>query len=137
MKKVILAVFVLSLGFVMTGCLGPKVDNGGFTTVPAGLLFSEMSGGQFIQDKILPETNNFTVIKRISAEATTTSYFGLISTGDSSIATLKSKALYDCKEADEIIDIEVDFFHSNILGIVNKVTVVFRGVAIKYNSLKL
>lgn len=132
------AKFFCALGaaamLMTTGCLGPKVNNNGFPSAPPGFLYSEMQTAQMVDMKMLPAHLNYTVLKRVKAEAVTTSFCGLISTGDASYATLKAKALQDCREADDIIDLEVDSVHSNILGLVNKVTTVIRGVAIKYNS---
>ena len=99
-----------------------------------GILSSEMQNGQIVQNKILPQTRKFTVLKEVKAEATTTSFLGLVSIGDASYATLKSRALVDCREADEIIDIEVDSNHYCMLGIVNKVTTILRGTAIQYQK---
>lgn len=134
MKKVWVIAAAAGMGLMLTGCLGPKANNDGFPSVPSGLLFSDMQSAQMVQQKILPAQQKYTVLKRVSAEATTASYIGLVSAGDSSFSLLKSKALADCREADDIIDLEVDFYHSNILGIVNKVTTTIRGVAIKYNK---
>ena len=133
-KKLIVCIGGLASMCVFSGCMGPKVNNYGFPTVPGGLLFSEMQNGQIVQKKMLPKYKKFTVVKPVKAEATTTSFVGLVSIGDASYATLKAKALADCREADEIIDLEIDSNHNNILGIVNKVTTVMRGTAIKYQK---
>ena len=133
-KKLLLCAGSVVAMTIFSGCLGPKVNNYGFPTVPAGILYSEMQNGQIVQDKILPQTRKFTVLKQVKAEATTTSFLGLVSIGDASYATLKSRALIDCREADEIIDIEVDSSHDCLLGIVNKVTTVLRGTAIQYQK---
>lgn len=117
---------------LLSGCLGPKMNNSGFPTVPPGLLYSEMQNAQMVAPKQLPSLRKFTVLKQVKAEAVTTSFCGLVSIGDASYATLKAKALEECRDADDIIDLEVDCIHSNLLGLVNKVTTVIRGVAIKY-----
>lgn len=133
MKKLLLSAAFAFTAVLMTGCLGPKADNYGFPTVPAGILFSDMQTGQIVQHKTLPQERKFKVLKRVSAEATTTAFIGLVSIGDASYYTLKAKALQECREADDIIDLEIDSHHDNMLGIINKVKVTVRGVAIKYD----
>ncbi len=134
MKKVLLAGVSLCAVLLLAGCLGPKADNYGFPTVPGGILFSDMKTAQIVDKKILPETRKYKVIKRVKAEATTTSFIGVVSVGDASFATLKAQALAECREADDIIDLEVDGYHNNILGLINKVTCTIRGVAIQYTD---
>lgn len=131
-KSLLLAGFSLCAMLLLTGCLGPKMDNHGFPSVPAGILFSDMKTAQLVPKKVLPETRRYKVLKRVKAEATTTSFIGIVSVGDASFATLKAQALAECREADDIIDLEVDGYHNNILGLINKVTCIVRGVAIQY-----
>lgn len=91
---------------LLSGCLGPKMNNSGFPTVPPGLLYSEMQNAQMVAPKQLPSQRKFTVLKQVKAEAVTTSFCGLVSIGDASYATLKAKALEECRDADDIIDLE-------------------------------
>lgn len=64
----------------------------------------------------------------------TVNYLGLISQGDASYQTLKRKALDEHRDADDLINIELDFNHDNLLGIVNKVFVEMTATAIKYQK---
>lgn len=123
------AVIVLSL----SGCLGIKMDNSGFATVPGGFLVSDMKGGQFVQPRELSQ-REYEVIGVVRAEAMTVSYFGLVSQGDASYQTLKRLALEEHRDADDLINIELDFRHDNLLGIVNKVFVNMTATAIKYKK---
>lgn len=132
-KSLYLAILASGVMLLMTGCQGiVKANNNGFPSVMPGLLYAEMQNAQMVQDKQLPRFQKFVVLKRVQADAVTTNFLGLISIGDASYSLLKSRALADCREADDIIDLEVDSNCNNILGIVNKVTTQIRGVAIKY-----
>lgn len=133
-SKLLLCAGCVATMTLLSGCLGPKVNNYGFPTVPAGILYSEMQNGQIVQNKLIPTTRKFTVLGPVKAEATTTSFLGLVSVGDASYATLKTQALMNYRDADEIIDIEVDSNHYCMLGIVNKVTTILRGTAIQYQK---
>ena len=45
---------------LLSGCLGPKMNNSGFPTVPPGLLYSEMQNAQMVAPKQLPSQRKFT-----------------------------------------------------------------------------
>ncbi len=87
-----------------------------------------------VQERPDLSSRKYTVVKPVvTAEAISTNIIMLISQGDVSYATLKEKALRGT-HADDIINLEVDYAHSNILGIVNKVTTSITGTAIKYED---
>lgn len=118
----------------LTGCIGGmKTDSSGFATAPAGVLISNMKGGQFVQPREL-DARKYTIVGIVKAEAMTVNYLGLISQGDASYQTLKRKALDEHRDADDLINIELDFNHDNLLGIVNKVFVEMTATAIKYQK---
>lgn len=131
MKKVSFVAALALAGLCLTGCVSkPVVANNGFAAVPPGVLFSEMKFATQVQERA-KDNRNLTVVGPVSAEANTVCYLGLISQGDASYATLKEKALRK-SGADDIINLEVDCRHNNILGIVNTVTTQIRGVGVKY-----
>lgn len=130
-KSAMLAVLALG-GLLLTGCTGNLITTSdGFATVPPGLLFSEMKGATLVQKRSELASGKYVVVKPVTASATTTNILALISQGDASYATLKSQALSGTG-ADDIINLEVDYTNSNILGIVNKVTCTINGTAVKY-----
>ncbi len=129
-KATLLAALVLGT-VALTGCVG-IAHNNGFPSVPPGPLFTEMKAGAQVQER--SDARKYTVVKPVvTAEATTTCFLGLISQGDASYATLKRDALSGTN-ADDIINLEVDYTQNNILGVVNKVTTKITGAAIKYND---
>ncbi len=131
MKKASFVAVLALAGLSLTGCMSkPIVANNGFAAVPPGALFSEMKFATQVQERS-GDGRNATVVGPVSAEASTVCYLGLISQGDASYATLKAKALRK-SGADDIIDLEVDCRHNNILGIVNTVTTEIRGTGVKY-----
>lgn len=130
-KTAVLAALALA-GLSLTGCAGKLIThNQGFPSVPPGALFSEMKVATQVQARPDADARKYVVVKQVSAEATTSNFLMLISQGDASYATLKEKALRGTG-ADDIINLEVDYTHNNILGIVNKVTTVINGTAVKY-----
>lgn len=131
MKKAALMAGLVLAGLSLTGCAGSLVTSQqGFASVAPGVLFSELTAATFVQDR--SEGREYKVVKeKVTAEATTTNFLMLISQGDASYETLKDKALRGV-DADDIINLEVDYAHNNILGIVNKVTTKISGTAIKY-----
>ncbi len=132
MRKVALISVGAGMVLCLSGCIsGMKTDSSGFATAPAGALISDMKGGQFIQPR---ELNNrkYEIIGIVRAEAMTVNYLGLVSQGDASYQTLKRQALEEHREADDLINVELDFRHDNLLGLVNKVFVNMTATAIKY-----
>lgn len=131
MKKTIIFGGIACMALLLAGC-GMKVNSDGFAAVQPGVIYTDMHSAQMVQEKSAPAARRYTVIGRVSAQATTTGYLGLISIGDASYATLRSKALDGLEGNTDLIDIEVDAYHKNIVGIVNEVTVTLTGTAIKY-----
>ena len=132
MKKLALVSASAGIALCLSGCIsGMKTDSSGFATAPAGVLISDMKGGQFIQHREL-DTRKYKIIGIVRAEAMTVNYLGLVSQGDASYQTLKRQALEEHRDADDLINIEMDFKHDNLLGIVNKVYINMTATAIKY-----
>lgn len=132
MKNITLLAALAIAGLSLTGCAGKLITNNqGFPSVPPGALFSEMRVATQVQERPDVSARKYVVVKPVTAEATTSNFLMLISQGDASYATLKEKALRGV-DADDIINLEVDYTHNNILGIVNKVTTVINGTAVKY-----
>ena len=129
-KATILAALVLA-GMSFTGCMNGVAVHSGMPSCAPGALFSELKAGALVQDRA--EGRSYIVVKQVTAQATTTNFIGAISIGDASYATLKDQALRGTG-ADDIINLEVDFVQNNLLGIVNKVTTVINGTAIKYTK---
>ena len=127
MKKMILAVGAIVAAAIVSSCAGIMTYDG--TPAPlAGGIYSQMSINTRIQDV----TSSYTVVKNnVSAEATLTSYFTIVSLGDASFEKLKGEALKEAAGADDLIDIRVDYDQNCICGI-NTVTVKLTGTAIKY-----
>lgn len=131
MKKATFLAALVLVGITLTGCMSSINVNNGLASCPPGALFSEMKTATLVQDRV--DNRAYTVVKPVTAQATTTNFLGLISQGDASYATLKEIALRGTG-ADDIINLEVDYAHNNILGIVNKVTTVINGTAVKYTK---
>lgn len=129
MKHSLLTAALVLGGLAMTGCVG-LTQNNGFPSAPAGSIVADMKVASMVQDR--DAGREYKVVKEnVTASATSVCYLTLVSQGDVSYATLKKMAL-EGLDADDIINLEVDYAHNNLLGIVNKVTTTIRGTAIKY-----
>lgn len=127
----VLAASVACLGMFGTGCAGVlKANNAGFPSATPGFIVTDMTAGQIVENRVLPA--KYTVLGPVSAEATTVNYFGLVALGDASYKVLKRAALERYPAATDIINLEVDCRHKNVLCIINEVTTIIRGTAIKY-----
>lgn len=131
MKKCLILGAICAFAALMSGCQGMIATHNGFATAPGGFIVSDMKGGLIVQDRN-PSNRKYQILGKVKAEAFTVSYAALVSSGDASYQTLKKQALEKYRDADDIIDIELDFRHDNVLGLINKVYVNLSGTAIKY-----
>ena len=131
MKKATIIAALVFAGVTLTGCMSGINVNNGIASCPPGIIFSEMKAATMVQERDPGRT--YMVVKPVTAQATTTNICGLVSQGDASYATLKELALKNTG-ADDIINLEVDVSHQNLLGIINKVTTVINGTAVKYTK---
>lgn len=131
MKKLFTLGAMCAVVLVLSGCAGAVVaHHDGFATVNPGPIVSDMKGGLFVQPR--NPARKFQILGKVKSEAMTTGYLMLVSIGDASYQTLKKAALEKYRDADDIIDIELDFRNDNLLGLINKVYVTLNGTAIKY-----
>ena len=130
MKKCLVLGAMCTLVALLSGCQGMFITNYGFSSAPGGFIVSDMKGATLVQQR--HPARKFQVLGKVKSEAQTTNYLGLVSIGDASYNTLKKTALEKYRDADDIIDIEMDYRHDNLLGLVNKVFTVLNGTAIKY-----
>ena len=80
---------------------------------------------------VAPYSGRYTVVKRdVTASATFRSFFTCINEGDVSYATLKKAALAGAKDADELIDVKMDYKVNTIFGI-NTINVTLTATAVK------
>lgn len=129
MKHSLLTAALVLGGLAMTGCVG-LTQNNGFPSAPAGAIVADMKVASMVQER--DSGRAYKVVKeKVTASAESVCYLTLVSQGDVSYATLKRKAL-EGLDADDIINLEVDYQHNNLLGIINKVTTTITGTAIKY-----
>ena len=129
-KSLLFGICALASTVFMTGCASIDTRNGA-PSVTYGGLFSEISGNAMIQQSA---STDYKVVKRdVQSTASVRCFFGMISLGDASFATLKKAALASCPGADDIIDVKMDYSGKCIIGI-NDVTVTMTGTAIKWDK---
>ena len=134
MKKLFVVGAMCAVAMALSGCAGLYMNNGGYSATPAGgFIVADLKGGLMVQPR--HPSRRFRVLGKVKSEARATAYIGLVSIGDVSYQTLKKAALEKYRDADDIIDVELDFAHDNLLGLVNKVYVQLNGTAVKYLDL--
>lgn len=129
-KQLLLAGGAVAAALVMTGCAGLPTHNGAPAAfVGAPSFYAQVSGNAMMQ----PNADaKYTVVKRnVTAKAVVKSYFGCVSMGDSSFATLKAEALKQAPGANDIIDVKMDYSMTNVIGIC-ETTITMTGTAVKY-----
>ena len=118
---------------LISSCAAVSTNYGGPVTSFAGSnLYTEGSYNAFIGDF---SSTDYTVVQHnVVGTGSIQSFFGIIHLGDASFKTMKEKAFFDNKiDADDMIDIRMDYEQNNLLGI-NKVKVTMTGTAIKYKK---
>ena len=130
MKKIVWLMWVAMVAMVGSGCAQAlKSDNVGFPSAPPAFIITDMHVAQQAEKKQL---KSYTVVGKVEVEAKTVNYLYLVALGDASFSTLKRLALEKCPGATDIINIEVDAHHKNVLCLINEVTTKMRATAIKY-----
>ena len=129
MKKMILALGALAAATLATSCAAVAVNNGMPAPGAVGAnFFSTVSANALIA----PVQSEFKVVKHgVKAEGKYKCFFTAFNFGDASFETLKKDALANAGDADDLIDVRVDYDMNCICGI-NTVTVKLTGTAIKY-----
>ena len=133
MKKSLLLVSgTFCAALLITGCAGITTNNGGVAPISSGPNFyTEVSANAVLQPIA---GRDYTVVKRdVKASAKLMSYFTCVNIGDVSFATLKAEALKQVPEAQDLVDVKMDYSMKNICGI-NEVTVTLTGTAVKFNK---
>ena len=129
MKKMILALGALAAATLATSCAAVAVNNGMPAPGAVGAnFFSTVSANALIA----PVQSDFKVVKHgVKAEGKYKCFFTAFNFGDASFESLKKDALANVGDADDLIDVRVDYDMNCICGI-NTVTVKLTGTAIKY-----
>jgi hypothetical protein len=130
MKKIAVLLAIATMGLFLSGCAQALMTNhNGFPSAAPGAIITDMTVASYVPQK---QIKNYTVVGKVEAEVKTVNYLGIIALGDGSYATLKRMALEKCPGANDIINIEIDARHKNVLCLINEVTTVLRATAIKY-----
>lgn len=133
MKKLLLSIAAVVSMITLTGCGAIYCDSNGFAAVPPACIYSETTRGTFMLPKF-ESLENVEVLGEAEGRASMENVLFIIATGDASIHAAKKDALRMYKNADDIINVEVDAYHKSILGLFNTSTLILRGQAIKYKN---
>ncbi|MBE6381302.1 MAG: hypothetical protein E7047_10285 [Lentisphaerae bacterium] len=129
-KHLLLTGAAAAAALALTGCVGVPTHNGAPAAfVGAPSFYAQVSGNAMMQPNAPAK---YTVVKRnVQAKTVVKSYFGCVSMGDSSFATLKAEALKSAPGANDIIDVKMDYSMTNVIGIC-ETTITMTGTAVKY-----
>lgn len=133
MKKLMVLGAMCTLAALLSGCVAGYFPSKGYSATPfGGGLVADVKGALMVHPR--HPSRKFQILGKVKSESKATGYIGLVVIGDVSYQTLKKAALEKYRDADDIIDIEIDYADDNLLGIVNKVFVTLNGTAIKYTD---
>lgn len=122
-------------GTILFGCLSgfaAEKDNYGFGSTTSGIIFSNQTHGGFMLRKA--ETlAGVEVLGEVKGESSCINIIGLVAVGDSGIQAAKENALAG-RNADDIINVEVDTNYFTVLGVYSRTTTILRGIAVKYKK---
>lgn len=135
MKRNLMLLVACCAALLLSGCGAFYCNSNGFPAVPPALVFSETTRGAFMLPKA-ENLDNYIVLGEVEGRASMENVLFIIATGDASIAAAKRDALRVYKDAEEIINVEVDAYHKSILGLFNTSTTILRGFAVKYKKTK-
>jgi hypothetical protein len=133
MKKILL-LGVLFAAFVSFGSELLPVQTGpqAFPSGWPGAIYSDATRAMYRESKA--NLAQYQVLGKVEAQSYMDNILLLINIGDTSLATLKAKALEKYPEADDIVNMEIDAHTFNVLIFFTKTTITMRGVAVKYKK---
>ena len=134
MKKFILFAGAIVSMVMLSGCGAMYINSQGYPAVPPATIFSETTRGTYMMPKF-EKLDGVEVLGPVEGRASMENVLFIIATGDASIGAAKRDALRMYKDADDIINVEVDGYHKSILGLFNTSTTILRGYAVKYKNM--
>ena len=124
MKRTILVLVVVTSISFLTGCaafVATLVMGGLYTNVTAPVTYDPGAQG-----------TKYQVLGVVEGTSTATSILGIIATGDASVHSAYKNALNKNPNADDLVDITVDYKGNSFLGLFASYTTIVRGKAIKH-----
>ena len=126
MKRTILVLVVVTSISFLTGCAAfvvTPIMGGLYTGVTAPVTYDPGAQGQ-----------PYKILGEVEGKATATSILGLIAAGDASVNSAYKNALKQIPNADDLIEVKVDYKGTSFLGLFASYTTIVRAKAIKRNS---
>lgn len=140
-KKLILFALLFTGTIFLTGCAGFAITHPGGAghTTPAGVGLGFISGDVTYPNlinghtQVRFDTDDFEILKTVTAEATSTNILGFFSSGDNGYGNLHRQAI--AIGADDVINVKVDTRARRILGpLYTQSTVILTGTAIRWKK---
>lgn len=140
-KKSFVFVLLLTAMLMLSGCAGFAITHpgGAGNTTPAGVNLGTLVGDVTFPNYVGSEvrfnltSDDFTIMRTVTAEASSSSVLGLFSFGDNGYGKLWEEAFKI--GADDVINIKVDNrLRRYVIALYAESTVKLTGLAIKYNN---
>ena len=131
LKRLSLAVVVLSMVISFVGCVGIMGPGGLATTTPASIYTAMNMPSEYSPQTVHQfSADDFQIMNRVESEGETKNILGIIATGNAGYHGLLEK----CREAggDALIDVYMDVDYMNILGVYGVAKFQLYGTPIKY-----
>ncbi len=132
MKKSLWVLVGVSV-LVLTGCKVHYQTDYGFGSTMPGVVYSYQTRGTFMLPKA-ESMEGVEVLGPVEGESTELNVLLLVAVGNGGIEAAKKDALKRYPDADDILNVEVDTRHFNVLPIFNESTTILRGIAVKYKK---
>ena len=116
-----------------SGCRAGYVPNNAFAGTLPGLIFTETTHPSYVGEK-LSSVKDVEILGDVRGEATAVDMLLICSLGDCGLEAAKAQALSKYPGADDILNVEVDTKFRSILSVINSVTTIVRGKAVKYKK---
>lgn len=118
----LLAVLTSTVTFMGCGAfVATPVIGGLYTNVTAPVTYDPGAQGRAYQ-----------VLGIVEGKSTATSVLGIVATGDASVHSAYRSALAKNPNANDLIDVTVDYVGNSFLGLFASYTTIVRGKAVKY-----
>ncbi len=132
-KNILLALGILNLTLLTSGCMSTYVPNGGYAAAYPSVIYTNETHPSFVGEK-MENLSGVEVLGDVKGSASASNVLLIITLGDNSIEKAKSDALRKVAGADDIINVEIDTHTHSVLGLFTTVTTTINGKAIKYKK---
>lgn len=133
-KKVAMMLAAVAAVVVLSACNSGIGLAGGYGHTAPGVIYSQGIQGGTSDMNVEHLKRPYKHLGRVSGESFQTNVLLLVTLGDASIETAQKNALLQIKEADALINRNIDVKHTSILGLFTTAILRVTGDAIQYTD---